>query len=113
MSNLSKRIQLYKVAFCVLCHADDIQPQIAASVDRIRNHSNVAVQYSWRQYATADEEGASAAVNMSNRLSQGSTHLEDDIADISSEAQPAGKTMWPSQAPLPSLHTCTGVLRSS
>lgn len=89
-------LQSYTYAFHVFSHADYIQSPDAVTVYRIHNHSSVAVQYSWRPYATADEEVASAVASMINRPSQGSTYLEGDIADIISDVQPAGKTVWPS-----------------
>ena len=93
--------------FHLLLHTDDSEWQVYACMHRIRNQSSVAVQYSWRQYATADEEGASAAASMINRASQGSIHLEGDVTDIMSEEQPAGNIMC--HAPRADMHKSTSV----
>lgn len=59
------------------------------TVHRIVNHSSTAVHYSWRQYATTDEEGITAVTGTINRPSQGSTHLEGlDTENL--DIQPAG-----------------------
>lgn len=75
-----------------------MSPDSGAVDCRIVNNSNTAVQYSWRQYATADEDDAAAASGMVTSASQSSPALGDVDADDAFEAQPAA-----------GIRTCTSI----
>ena len=49
---------------------------------RIINRCNSVVQFSWRQFASNDEEYGSAAAGMSDILKQTNLGLEDPMQDV-------------------------------